>query len=190
MLMELQAGAADRYTGLGKLPPQSRPTPSMMPGFTGTETATPVDSGLMKMIPLLMSQGGPSGMARTDTSGHVGPVGHVSIGSALLPNDPRLVTRHGETLQRAAMRSLLGEHILPHLTSSYRTPSEQAALYASKPGLAAPPGTSLHQQGLAIDVDTGYLAANPWVRQYLDTHGWSQFDVSKEPWHFSYGTTG
>lgn len=145
--------------------------------------------GILSMLP----QSGPAtpGPGRVRPAGVGGsPVGNISIGDALLPNDPSLVSRHGEELQRAAMRTLRGEGILPHVTSSYRTPQEQAALYASKPGLAAPPGQSLHQQGLAIDVDSGWLAANPDVRRYLLANNWFQFDPQLEPWHFSYGTTG
>lgn len=107
-----------------------------------------------------------------------------------------LATRKGVTLQRPALRSLtqlrrqLGLPIFANITSDYRTQAQQAALYQQKPGLAAPPGKSLHQQGLAIDVNTGWLAQHPEVRNWLRQSGWFQFDASKEPWHFSYGRTG
>jgi hypothetical protein len=102
----------------------------------------------------------------------------------------------GVELQKPALRSLwqvrraTGLPIFGNISSSYRTQSEQAALYAAKPGIAAPPGQSLHQQGLAIDVDSGWLAAHPEIRQALLSSGWHQFDPQREPWHFSYGQTG
>lgn len=71
------------------------------------------------------------------------------------------------------------------LSSAHRSNAEQTALYKQKPGLAAKPGHSLHEQGIAIDV------AN-WrdARDALAKAGWRQFDPHKEPWHFSYGRTG
>lgn len=62
----------------------------------------------------------------------------------------------------AALRSfLLRRGIQTRVTSTYRTHSEQARLYARwRAGLsrlpAAPPGTSAHERGLAFD-----LAASP-----------------------------
>ncbi len=119
-----------------------------------------------------------------------------SSGSALMPGDPSLVTAHGVTLQSGALTSLeqarraLGLPLLRNVTSSYRTPSQQSALYAQKPGVAAAPGSSYHQQGLAIDLSTALLAQHPEIRAYLDAHGWNQFSPTGEPWHFSYGVTG
>lgn len=72
------------------------------------------------------------------------------------------------------------------LNSAGRSHDEQVQLYAQKPGLAAKPGTSLHEQGLAIDVAN----VTPAVRAALLANGWHQFDPKKEPWHFSYGRTG
>jgi hypothetical protein len=74
------------------------------------------------------------------------------------------------------------------LTSSYRSYSEQAALYASKPDIAAPPGSSLHERGLAIDVNTGSL--NSSVADCLKRAGFFQGSTFGEPWHFSYGVRG
>jgi hypothetical protein len=195
LLIDLQQDAADRYAGLGHLPRHTQPDvlsqlmlPSIPTSSTVRSTTAPdPNSGLMALIPLLTQGNRP-----TAGGGHPGntPLGHVDIGDALRPNSPLLVTRHDETLQRAAMKSLLGAGILPHVTSSYRSPKEQRALYAAKPGVAAEPGTSLHQQGLAIDIDTSWLGANPWVKHYLASHGWHQFDPVNEPWHWSYRTTG
>lgn len=70
------------------------------------------------------------------------------------------------------------------LNSAGRSHAEQVHLYATKPGLAAKPGHSLHEKGLAIDVDNW---RDPRVKAALYRAGFRQFDVRKEPWHFSYG---
>jgi len=129
------------------------------------------------------------------TEGSVSSSGNIQTGVPLAADSPLLRNYQGTTLQQPAIHTLraatkAGIDIVGHLTSSYRTPEQQAALYAAKPGLAAPPGKSLHQQGLAIDVDSTWLAANPKAREWLLANGWHQFDAAKEPWHFSYGTTG
>lgn len=74
------------------------------------------------------------------------------------------------------------------LTSSYRSYEDQARLYQQKPGVAAPPGTSLHERGLAIDVNTGSL--NNSVINCLKQAGFFQGSSFGEPWHFSYGVRG
>lgn len=90
-------------------------------------------------------------------------------------------------LQAQAAQSLAG--ILPFgaiLPGSYRTNAQQAALYAKDSHRYAPPGKSLHEYGLAIDVSSTYLAAHPEVRRQLIARGWYQ-ERPDEPWHFSYG---
>lgn len=120
--------------------------------------------------------------------GAVGGGGPISFGD-LTPEN--LVTRRGVTLQAPAMRTLLEAqqrfgHVFPAVTDSYRTMAQQRALYAQKPGLAAPPGQSLHQQGLAIDAGALSNAVSRWLLQ----HGWNQFSPQGEPWHYSYRKTG
>lgn len=109
-----------------------------------------------------------------------------------------LVTRMGVTLQRPAMRSLIDiarqSDILPgirelrYVTDSYRTYEQQADLYRRKPGLAAPPGSSLHEKGLAID--WGWATQYPELIRLLEAAGWNRFDPQKEPWHWSYRLVG
>ncbi len=112
---------------------------------------------------------------------------------------PELVAWRGVVLNPAAMASfqeaarILGAPI--RVTDSYRSHEQQAALYAQKPGLAAPPGSSYHERGLAIDVDGdaygGY--ASPRFRrvaEVLESLGWHRFDPRGEPWHFSYLVVG
>jgi secretion/DNA translocation related TadE-like protein len=68
------------------------------------------------------------------------------------------------------------------IVSGYRTRAEQAALFAQKPGLAAPPGQSNHEVGLAADL--GYPTAS--AERAADAEAGAcglEFPVSYEPWH-------
>ena len=71
------------------------------------------------------------------------------------------------------------------LTSSYRSYAEQAYLYqlykSGRGNLAAPPGQSKHEKGLAIDVANGI----PWMQRNAQRFGWKA-NVPGEPWHFEY----
>lgn len=107
--------------------------------------------------------------------------------------DPRLRSGLGVTLAQPAMHSLREIARTLGLTNvdwggGYRNPQEQANLYASKPGVAAPPGSSYHQEGLAIDLASALQNAR--VAQALQQAGWNQFSPQGEPWHWSYGVTG
>lgn len=77
-----------------------------------------------------------------------------------------------------------------HTVSCWRSHYQQAALYASKPWLAAVPGTSKHEQGRAIDVNLTWLRQHPRVHTLLRLFGWQQFAPSYEPWHYSYRVRG
>jgi len=71
------------------------------------------------------------------------------------------------------------------ITSAGRTYAEQAALYAAylngSGNLAAPPGTSVHESGLAIDTNDA-----TWLRSHPE-FGWVNTGLGfSEPWHFEY----
>jgi uncharacterized membrane-anchored protein YhcB (DUF1043 family) len=83
------------------------------------------------------------------------------------------------------------------VTDSYRSYSEQVALYRRKPGLAAVPGTSEHGWGRAVDFcggiqDTGSEAYN-WMKANAGQFGWAHPDWAEpsgskpEPWHWEFG---
>lgn len=101
--------------------------------------------------------------------------------------------RHA-VLARPAMRALLmaqqrlGFQI--PVVSSFRTHQQQAMLHRQKPGLAAPPGHSLHERGLAIDVPVDFLRAHPETAAVLQSVGFARFSPTVEPWHFSFGVRG
>jgi hypothetical protein len=66
--------------------------------------------------------------------------------------DPRMTAAIGR-VERSLGRSI-------PITSGYRSPAEQAVLWshrASNPFPVAPPGTSAHQRGLAIDVPVTFV---------------------------------
>lgn len=107
-----------------------------------------------------------------------------------VPNDLRTV--QGDTLSAPAIASLqaaakaTGIDPWQYITQGYRSYDQQVNAYNNKPNLAAQPGHSLHQLGLAMD--TSNLPS--LLRNYLLANGWYQFDPVKEPWHFSYNYVG
>lgn len=92
-------------------------------------------------------------------------------------------------LQAPAMRSFrkaeraLGREI--KLTGSWRACSTQAALYQTDPNRFAHPNSTLHTQGLAIDVSTAQRGQKK-IRRALLKRGWSQSRPVDEPWHYSF----
>jgi D-alanyl-D-alanine carboxypeptidase len=74
------------------------------------------------------------------------------------------------------------------ITSGFRTWGQQARLYAQKPGLAAPPGRSNHQLGLAADLNYhGSPAARAWAHRNAGRFG-LRFPMRREPWHIEPST--
>ncbi len=89
---------------------------------------------------------------------------------ALLKNFKAMVQEYGETT---------GKKII--VTSGYRSTQEQEALYRKNPRKAARPGRSLHEFGLALDVNSTDLDALDkagLMRKYGFTR-----PVGGEPWH-------
>lgn len=84
----------------------------------------------------------------------------------------------------AAIEAAVVESSAPRITSSFRTYAQQAALYelykSGKGNLAAPPGFSLHESGLAIDARGSPEWEAAMVRQ-----GFKR-TVKSEPWHWEY----
>lgn len=66
----------------------------------------------------------------------------------------------------------------------FRTYDEQAKLYAEKgPGMAAKPGTSWHEFGLAADLQIGNdVGLTNWLHEHAAEYGLF-FPMSWEPWH-------
>lgn len=83
------------------------------------------------------------------------------------------------------------------IADSYRTVASQVTLFATKPDLAAVPGTSNHGWGTAVDLCGGVerfgTPPHEWMRANAPLYGWfhpswAQPDGSRpEPWHWEYG---
>jgi len=75
------------------------------------------------------------------------------------------------------------------VNSAYRSREEQARLYMEKgPGLAAPPGRSLHERGLAVDVSS-IDARKLEELGLLQKYGFAR-TLPHEPWHLTYQSVG
>ncbi|MGH2692004.1 MAG: Rv3654c family TadE-like protein [Actinomycetota bacterium] len=68
------------------------------------------------------------------------------------------------------------------IVSGFRTHAEQAALHEEKPALAAPPGHSMHELGLAADLGFPSDTARALAHSAAPSCG-LEFPVSYEPWH-------
>jgi secretion/DNA translocation related TadE-like protein len=68
------------------------------------------------------------------------------------------------------------------IVSGFRSHAEQAALYEEKPGLAAPPGHSNHELGLAADLGYPSDSSEEMAHARAPACGLS-FPVPYEPWH-------
>lgn len=84
-----------------------------------------------------------------------------------------------------ALEAAVAESSAPRITSSYRSTEQQAALYelykAGRGNLAAPPGRSLHERGLALDARGSAAWEAAMVR-----HRWHRPIVDIEPWHWEF----
>lgn len=95
-------------------------------------------------------------------------------------------------MQDAAARAGVGIRI----NSGFRTPQEQQYLYncyincnCNNCNLAAAPGYSNHQSGLALDLNTANSAVYTWLNANAASFGFRR-TVPSEPWHWEYGGGG
>lgn len=68
------------------------------------------------------------------------------------------------------------------IVSGFRTRAEQAVLFEEKPDLAAPPGHSNHELGLAADLGYPSQAAERSAHEQAASCG-LEFPAPHEPWH-------
>ncbi len=89
----------------------------------------------------------------------------------------------------------------PCVNNGYRTYAQQASMHAGNPSMVAPPGTSNHGLGLALDLCTasdGVAGTSAW--DWMDAHapdfGWALPSWARpggsrpEPWHWEYVASG
>lgn len=88
-----------------------------------------------------------------------------------------------------SLEKAVAESDAPRITSAYRTRTEQERLYAlflaGKGSLAAKPGTSLHESGIALDARgspqwEAAMVRNGWTRPLLN------HPKHPEPWHWEF----
>lgn len=83
-----------------------------------------------------------------------------------------------------AFERAVSQSNIPRVNSSFRTREQQEKLYAlflaGKGNLAAKPGTSKHEFGLAIDA----RGSSEW-ESAMSANGWRR-TVNSEPWHWEY----
>jgi hypothetical protein len=73
------------------------------------------------------------------------------------------------------------------IVSGFRTMAKQRELYRlyklGKGNLAAPPGYSNHQSGLALDLNTSAPGVYSWLSKHASTYGFRR-TVPSEAWHW------
>lgn len=111
------------------------------------------------------------------------PAAPSNISSATVPNDDNAIPGTVGMNQTLADRTqdFIQDNPGTTMTSGVRTPQQQAALYADRannPNPVAPPGTSLHERGMAADI--GGMTADQ--RAQLPQYGLSQ-PVANDPVH-------
>lgn len=105
-----------------------------------------------------------------------------------IPTQPYLVLDTAAVASFMRVQIQYGKPII--LDNSYRTSAQQAAGYASDPHRFAPPGHSLHEKGLAVDVNSKLMSLNdPALVSAFAGNGWFRARMD-EPWHWSYGVSG
>lgn len=114
-------------------------------------------------------------------------MGHIPSPWGELHLDPRAAEAWNAMRQEAL--ATYGVDLYPDGTlSAYRSYGEQSQLYqaylAGTGPMAAPPGTSAHELGLAVDV------AEPIMRDVIDqigaAYGWAKSEAPDEWWHVNY----
>jgi hypothetical protein len=81
------------------------------------------------------------------------------------------------------------------LGNTYRTSKQQSDSYQRDPVHFAPPGHSLHEKGLALDLNTSLMnTEDPKLISAFESNGWFRrgkvIDGKPELWHWSYGVPG
>lgn len=149
-----------------------------------------------------------SGMPAANRTYEIGKWGNIRLGGACKDDYARIIVyeqdgQHYLKLQRAAIESIKAveviladkgfkQHPFVYVTGhGWRACSDQAALYATSHTRYAPPSSSIHCRGLAIDVDMNQDAKKRKViRNELLARHWFQSRPSDEPWHYSFGGLG
>lgn len=167
--------------------PAATPEATASPEPTATPTPTPTETGFPAV---------PGCDATVPEEG--------TVANGQLADDELCPIGDGESLRADAAAAFLvlqdayeaefGEPIC--ITDSYRSLSAQERVYATKPHLAAAPGTSEHGWGLAVDLGCGVesfgTATHEWMLSTGKDFGWTNPDWARpggsrpEPWHWEF----
>lgn len=114
------------------------------------------------------------------------PIELVSIGGG------EALARPAAAAFRAMRDAAARDGVRLHVVSSFRSMDEQRALYAAylrgDGNLAAQPGYSNHQSGIAVDITTGGSrdsASYRWLAKNAERFGFHN-TVKSEPWHWEH----
>lgn len=141
----------------------------------GARVLSYVQQGLDTRVVVELGRAQASGKARRNGSRR-GSSGPSAAGAPRAGLDPSMVA----ALDRA--ERLLGERV--PITSGYRSPERQRALWddrANNPYPVAPPGSSMHERGLAVDVP---LAVVPRLAAVAGPAGLCHPFPERDPVHF------
>jgi hypothetical protein len=95
-----------------------------------------------------------------------------------------IVAANAAEQMNAAYKADTGKNL--RVSSSYRTRAQQASVKAKKGSLAASPGNSMHERGLALDLDITNPQTYRWLKDNAGKYNFGQ-SLSYEKWHWTYG---
>jgi len=144
---------------------ESAPEPPVLPGCDGEATGAGTNGNISSTEMCSLWDGGP--MVRADAA------------VALARLNEAYVAAFGQAMC---------------VTDGYRSYSQQVAARAAKGSLVAPPGTSNHGWGLAVDLcpETYTGDRYDWLAQHGPTYGWDNPAWARpggskyEPWHWEF----
>ncbi|HEY9720820.1 MAG TPA: D-alanyl-D-alanine carboxypeptidase family protein [Oscillatoriaceae cyanobacterium] len=138
----------------------------------------------------LSLQGGSSGLS---ANGEDSPLGNVNSNKTVMTSAGPMVTREGKLMspeiapkfdKMVAAAKAAGVNL--EMEMCYRSYQEQEKLYQAylngTGNIAAKPGTSNHEKGLAIDFK-GTPGAFDWLKAHASSFG--LYNYPPEPWHYS-----
>ena len=153
-------GGATHYYA-PKLMPNGQP-----PDWARGQSGRMIGSQIFYRLPFTQANTAGTAVISPSTVGQQGPAAVSSTGSAdgfvyggSSPQDQGIDMRHLEPVFRARIDKLRADAaaagIMTHITSGYRDNQNQAGAYArlGAQHLAAPPGSSMHQFGRAVDLE-------------------------------------
>jgi murein DD-endopeptidase MepM/ murein hydrolase activator NlpD len=164
---------------------------------TGPHLHFEVLVGGVKIDPLLFLSGGGDGQAGWGgfTNGMIPPANLCGLQGVAAGHLLRCDAAAAFNAMSQAYATDMGSALC--ITDSYRSYAGQVRLYATKPSLAAVPGTSNHGWALALDacggIESWGTPAHEWMQLNAPKFGWVNPVWARpgggreEPWHWEFG---